>query len=487
MAGHPQFLAIICGIFSVFVVAARFFRPCSDLATARTPQRMASRQSLRSGGLATRFNGHHVPSTTKKFRPSPFSGIASTRDASTIMDLPPPLTSTDPMNIGLFVEPSPFTHVCGYSNRFKEMLKYLDKAGDNVNVLTTDSNSNPPVKFMEFPITTTSGFVFPMYPEITLSMDLLQRKGWRLLQKFRPDVLHVTAPGFLCLTTIAYAKAFRIPLVMSYHTHLPIYARDYLGFIPGIVEASWLVLNMVLNQADLVLTTSPQIKKELEDHGVRRVDVWRKGVDIDIFNPKFRNEEMRSRLTDGHPEDPLMIYVGRLGAEKKLKALKDVLDAIPNLRLAIVGKGPQEDELKEYFKGTKTVFTGLLTGEPLSQAFATADVFGMPSDSETLGFVVLESMASGVPVVGAKAGGIPNLINEGDNGFLVPVTEGWVDKDMFIERVKTLLDSTDLHEKVSDNARKWAESWGWEAATSQLRNIQYKQAIRNFESNIWGS
>lgn len=85
----------------------------------------------------------------------------------------------------------------------------------------------------------------------------------------------------------------------------------------------------------------------------------------------------------------------------------------PKARLALVGTGPDADALKEHFAGTKTVLTGLMTGEALSQAFASADVFVMPSDTETLGFVVLESMASGVPVVGADAGGIPDLIGDG--------------------------------------------------------------------------
>lgn len=145
---------------------------------------------------------------------------------------------------------------------------------------------------------------------------------------------------------------------------------------------------MVLNRADLNLVTSPQMKDELEKNGIQRVTVWRKGVDIDVFNPAFRDTSMRSRLSDGHPKDTLLVYVGRLGAEKRIKDLKAVLEALPDVRLAIVGKGPQEQELREHFKGTKTVFTGELRGEDLSSAFASADVFCMPSDSETLGFVV---------------------------------------------------------------------------------------------------
>merc|ERR1712232_179401 len=94
------------------------------------------------------------------------------------------------------------------------------------------------------------------------------------------------------------------------------------------------------------------------------------------------------------------------------------------------------EELKKYFKGTKTHFTGQMSGDALSQAFASADAFVMPSDSETLGFVVLEAMASGVPVVGANAGGIPDIIDDGNTSFLVPVG----DTDAYVERLTQLQD-----------------------------------------------
>ena len=168
---------------------------------------------------------------------------------------------------------------------------------------------------------------------------------------------------------------------------------------------------------------------------MQRVEVWSKGIDTEVFHPKYgakpwwtaaRPEAdkaeaaelldgakaMRARLTAGSPESPLLIYVGRLGTEKRLRDLKAVLDRLPEARLAIVGKGPDMEPLQAHFAGTSTVFTGLLSGVELSQAFAAADVFVMPSDSETLGFVVLESMASGVPVVGCNAGGIPSIIDQ---------------------------------------------------------------------------
>ena len=396
----------------------------------------------------------------------------------------PPLRRTPPRRICLMVEPTPFTHVSGYANRFKEMLKFLSKAGDQVDILTVDAKTPPkelPKTFFNYPIRHTQGFTFPLYNQISLTVDLPEMKGARILEKFRPDLIHVTSPGFMLFASIFYARTLCIPLVMSYHTHLPTYCRNYLGFVPGIEEFSWSLLRWAHARADLTLCTSPQMQQELTNKGIPRVDVWRKGIDTERFDPKFRSDQMRAKMTDGHPEDFLMVYVGRLGTEKRLKDIKAMLERMPNARLAIVGKGPQQEELQEWFAGTKTVFTGQLSGDDLSAAFASADVFCMPSDSETLGFVVLESMASGVPVVGAAAGGIPDLIRDGETGYLVPPG----DTDAFVAKLQALQDNT-LRQKMGQAARKEAEKWGWEAATSYLRNVQYEKALVNFHSRAFG-
>ncbi|CAM9766086.1 unnamed protein product [Pylaiella littoralis] len=309
-----------------------------------------------------------------------------------------------------------------------------------------------------------------------------ERKGWALIDKMKPDLMHVTSPGFLVLPSLFYARFHRVPLLFSYHTHLPLYGRTYLGRIPGIEAMCWALLRYAHNKADLTLCTSPQMQQQLRDNGVERVDVWRKGIDVERFNPKFSNLEMRSRLSDGHPEDPVIIYVGRLGAEKRLRDLKGVLERNPKARLALVGTGPDSDALKAHFAGTKTVLTGVMTGEALSQAFASADVFVMPSDSETLGFVVLESMASGVPVVGADAGGIPDLIDDGQTGFLVPAG----DEEAMSDRVRLLLEDKALRKRMSKAGREETERWSWEAATSVLRNVQYRKAIQNFNTRALG-
>lgn len=103
-----------------------------------------------------------------------------------------------------------------------------------------------------------------------------------LLEKMKPDVMHVTSPGFLVIPCLIYARFFRVPLLLSYHTHLPLYARSYLGWIPGIEALSWAVLRYVHNQADLTLCTSPQMMDQFKENGIDRVDVWRKGVDVEV-------------------------------------------------------------------------------------------------------------------------------------------------------------------------------------------------------------
>jgi sulfoquinovosyltransferase len=295
------------------------------------------------------------------------------------------------------------------------------------------------------------------------------------------SLLYAFLSGFLVFAALFYARVMCIPLVISYHTHLPSYAINYLNFIPGIEKFAWDVVRYVHSRADLTLVTSPQMRDALTSEGCPRVDVWRKGIDTERFDPKFKSPEMRSKMSDGHPDDFLMVYVGRLGAEKRLKDIKPMLEKMPNARLCIVGKGPQMEELEEYFEGTKTVFTGQMSGDDLSASFASADVFVMPSDSETLGFVVLESMASGVPVVGAKAGGIPDLIKNEKDGFLVEPG----DINGFVGRLQQLQDRK-FRKQMGKEARIEAERWGWEAATSVLRNIQYEKALINFHSRAFG-
>jgi len=388
----------------------------------------------------------------------------------------PPLTQKPGRKVALLVEPTPFTHVSGYSNRFKEMLRYLKAGGDTMEVITPDDTADRPSDFLGIPITYVPGFRLFLYDQVQLTFDI-GSQALKALRRFEPTIIHAVTPGFFVMPAILYSRLLNVPLVISYHTHLPAYAEKYVT-VPGLREicvgvCNWIVPT-VLNFADLALATSPQLKEQLEELGSKKVDVWRKGIDTNVFNPAFNidNEQMRARLTGGAVDAPLLLYVGRLGAEKNVALIRGVLDAIPDARLAIVGCGPAEADLRRTFEGTNTVFMGLMQGEELSRAYAAADVFVMPSESETLGFVVLESMASQVPAVCAAAGGLVNLVRDGQTGFFFE--PGNVDD--FAAKVKRLVEDAALRQQMGEAGRDETLNWDWRAATSVLRNYQYTLA-----------
>lgn len=105
------------------------------------------------------------------------------------------------------------------------------------------------------------------------------------------------------------------------------------------------------------VTRARVVQQELSDHNCKksRLEVWQRGVDTDMFNPRFRCNDMRARMTDGHPDAPLLIHVGRLGAEKNLFVLKDIMAQLPGARLAFVGDGPSRKQLQEHFADMPTV------------------------------------------------------------------------------------------------------------------------------------
>ena len=394
---------------------------------------------------------------------------------------PPPLGTHPSRKIALMVEPTPFTHVSGYSNRFKEMLRFLQQGGDQAEVITPDDTPDRPDDYLGMPITYVAGFRLPLYKQVQLSVDF----GFLALKRLRasrPDLIHAVFPGCFTIPAIIYARLLRIPLVIPYHTHMPFYAGKYVR-IPGIREfcikfSEW-YCTFFMNFADLALTTSPQLQQQLTDLGCRDVEVWRKGIDTEVFSPAFNasNDEIRSEMSAGEPHRPLLLHVGRIGYEKNIGMIREVLQRIPEARLCIVGAGPAEAELKKQFAGTDTVWMGQMTGERLSRAYAAADVFVMPSNSETLGFVVLEAMASQVPPVGARAGGIPNLVRDGENGFLFTPN----DVDDLTEKVRSLLADAALRKRMGEAGREETLKWNWQAATSVLRNLQYTRAEKLFD------
>lgn len=363
------------------------------------------------------------------------------------------------MRIALFTETF-LPKVDGIVTRLRHTVEHLQRSGDRVMVVAPDGGIT---EYKGARVYGVTGFPLPLYPE--LKMALPRPAIGQALEEFQPDIIHVVNPAVLGLAGLYYGKALKIPLVASYHTHLPQYLQHYkLGMLEGLL---WELLKSAHNQAQLNLCTSTAMVEELTAHGIERVDLWQKGVDTELFHPEFASREMRSHLSQGYPDSPLLLYVGRLSAEKEIERIKPVLEAIPAARLALVGDGPHRSYLEQYFAGTPTHFVGYLSGRELGSAFASADAFIFPSRTETLGLVLLEAMAAGCPVVAASSGGIPDIVTSGVNGFLFDPQTG---DEGAIAATQHLLEQKQERDTIRSNARLEAERWGWAAATRQLQN-----------------
>ncbi len=367
------------------------------------------------------------------------------------------------MRIALFTETF-LPKVDGIVTRLRYTVENLQRRGNQVLVVCPDGGIK---EYKGAQVYGVSGFPLPLYPE--LKMALPRPAIGQVLEKFQPDIIHVVNPAVLGLAGIFYSKVLNIPLVASYHTHLPQYLQHYgLGMLEGLL---WELLKVAHNQAALNLCTSNAMIEELTARGIERVYLWQRGVDTEIFHPRLASDRMRALLSQNHPKSPLLLYVGRLSAEKEIERIKPILEAIPEARLALVGDGPHRANLEKYFAGTNTHFVGYLVGTELASAFASADAFIFPSRTETLGLVLLEAMAAGCPVVAASCGGIPDIVTDGVNGYLFSPE---ADESGAIAATIRLLENKQERETIRQNARREAERWGWAAATCQLQDYYQK-------------
>lgn len=375
----------------------------------------------------------------------------------------------DGMRIALFTEVF-LPKVDGVVTRIIRTLEQLAELGHTALVLAP---GDPPDRFGVHRVVRVRSVSFrPWYPEVMVGLPTPRTA--REMRAFRPDVVHAVNPVWLAAYGVLSARRRNLPLLASFHTDVPSYTTR-LGHGLHLVRApsqAW--ITSLHNLAEVNLCTSGQMVDRAREVGIRSVDLWPKAVDTVGYHPCLRTREMRARLTDGRPEAPLVLYVGRLSREKDLDQLVEPLRRLQGygVRLALVGSGPAREELEEVFSGTPTVFTGYLGGADLAAAYASADVFAFPSTTETLGLVALEAMASGVPVVGADAGGIPFVVDDGRTGFLVRPgdTDGWT------ARLRELLTDPALRQSMSAAAREDAVQHSWRAATESLVS-SYELAI----------
>ncbi len=366
------------------------------------------------------------------------------------------------MKIAFFTETF-LPKVDGIVTRLTKTIQHLVAAGDEVLIFCPEGC---PSAYMGAQVVGVPAMPLPLYPELKLALP--RPAVAEALDRFNPDLVHVVNPAVLGLGGIWLAKTKGYPLVASYHTHLPKYLEHYgMGMLEPLL---WELLKAAHNQASLNLCTSTAMVGELSEKGIQHTDLWQRGVDTELFRPELRSEAMRTKLLGGRSDTgKLLLYIGRLSAEKQIERIKPVLEALPDARLALVGDGPYRQQLEKIFAGTPAQFVGYLAGEELAAAYASGDAFVFPSSTETLGLVLLEAMAAGCPVVGANRGGIPDIVSDGVNGCLYEPEGPDGGAASLTAAVQRLLGDTSERQALRHNARQEAERWGWAGATEQLR------------------
>ncbi|MEB3318393.1 MAG: glycosyltransferase family 1 protein [Cyanobacteriota bacterium] len=369
------------------------------------------------------------------------------------------------MRIAFFTETF-LPKVDGIVTRLTKTVEHLVAAGEEVLIFCPEG---APETFLGAKVVGVPALPLPLYPELKLALP--RPAVSEALDRFQPDLVHVVNPAVLGLGGIWLARTRGLPLVASYHTHLPKYLEHYgMGMLEPLL---WELLKTAHNQAQLNLCTSSAMVSELAAKGIQHTALWQRGVDTDLFRPSLRSDAMRARLHGDHDDTGnLLLYIGRLSAEKQIERIRPVLTALPQTRLALVGDGPYRSQLERLFEGTATTFVGYLAGEDLASAYASGDAFLFPSSTETLGLVLLEAMAAGCPVVGANRGGIPDIVSHGENGCLYDPD----DPPSLIAAVNTLLGDREARRTLRASAREEAERWNWAGATAQLRDY-YRSVV----------
>lgn len=282
----------------------------------------------------------------------------------------------------------------------------------------------------------------PFYPEIRLAL-FPGRKLARIIEEFQPDALHIATEGPLGLAARAYALRKGMRFTTSFHTRFAEYLEARTRIPAGL---TYLWLRRFHAAASGVMVATASLQEELAQRGFKNLRLWSRGVDLSLFNPAPRRDWPFAR--------PIFAYVGRVAIEKNLHAFLSL--NLPGSKL-IIGDGPQCKALAQEFSDAH--FVGALRGTALAEAYAGADIFVFPSKTDTFGLVVVEALASGLPVAAYPVTGPKDILAGAAN----PV--GALNEDLRT----ACLDALKVNRA---DCRPYAERFSWQACTEQfLENL----------------
>jgi glycosyltransferase involved in cell wall biosynthesis len=315
--------------------------------------------------------------------------------------------------------------VNGVVRTLTRIVAELRDLGDEVEVISPD-------QFANFPL--------PTYPEIKLAVGAYE-KVQEKFKSFEPEAIHIATEGPIGLAARRICIEWKLPFTTSYHTRFPEYVSARL---PVPLAAGYAYMKWFHKPSGRLMVATPTLRDELAKHGFRNLSQWSRGVDTEVFKP------LRPDEADPYAglKRPIFLNVGRVAVEKNIEAFL-ALD-LPGTKV-VIGKGPQEDELKRRFPDAK--FLGHMDNGVLASHLAAADVFVFPSKTDTFGIVQLEALASGVPVAAYPVTGPKDVIAGHPVGAL--------NEDLRIACLEAL--------KVSREAcREFALQYSWENSARQF-------------------
>jgi len=376
------------------------------------------------------------------------------------------------MRVGIVTE-TYAPDVNGVALTVQSLARGLVRRGHSVDLIRPIHPATPPMADAGMDVFEVDGASLPRYAGLRFGLPARFRieRRWRT---DRPDAVYVATEGPLGWSAVSAARRLGIPVATGFHTRFDFYVGHYgFGALTPVVRS---YLARFHRRAQATLVPTGQLADELNDLGVHDVRVLRRAVDTVRFHPERRNDDLRASWGAG-PDTPVMICVGRVAPEKNLHVVIESWEALrrraPDAKCVIVGDGPGRAALEAAHP--EVIFAGTRRGDDLAAFYASADLFVFPSLTETFGNVVLEAMASGIPVVAYAEAAAREYIRNGQNGIRVaPGNEGGL-----VERAATLGADATACAAMGRAARASVASLSPESVVSDFESIMQSLAQEN--------
>jgi len=359
----------------------------------------------------------------------------------------------------------------GVTNSVCKVLEHLALRGHDAHVMVPACGAPP--SYAGFVVEQIASVPYRQFP-----VGLPGLHVQRIIQEFRPDVIHVASPFLLGAEAIAAGRRLGIPTVAIFQTDIAGYARR--NHLAAFESIAWRMMRRIHRHATVTLVPSSSTMADLREAGFRRLKRWGRGVDLQAYHPRNRSREAAHTLRRVLSPDGEVIvgYVGRIAPEKQVERM-NALRGIPGVRFAIVGDGPSLPLVQKKLDGMPVSFLGQLRGEALATAYASFDIFLHTGEEETFGQTIQEAHASGLPVVAPRSGGPIDLVTIGVNGFLY--TPG--DSVELRRTIELLARDPALRRRMGEAGRRGVLGRSWETVCDELL-ARYAKVIRTTEIKV---